>query len=70
MVMDNSTAKATAKGTAESKLDSGAAVAMMTTTMAIDQWWIVKYYLAGQSGRSGRVIVYLGYVFLPYFWYR
>ncbi len=70
MVMANSTAKAMAKGTAEAKIDSGAAVATMTTTMAINQWQIIDYYLVGQSGRGGRVMLYLGYVIIHYFWYR
>ncbi len=51
VVTANSTAKVTAKGTAEANIDSGAAVAIMTATMEIDQWQIIDYYLIGWSGR-------------------
>ncbi len=70
VVTADSTAKMTAKRTAEAKIDSRAAVAMMTTTMAINRRQIIDYYLVSQSGRGRRVMLYLGYLFLPYFWYR
>jgi hypothetical protein len=49
---DDSTAKAMGKGTAEAQINRGAAVAMMTATMAINQWQIIDYYLVGHSGRE------------------
>jgi hypothetical protein len=41
VVTANSTTKVTAKETAKAKIDSGAAVAMMTMTMAIKLWRII-----------------------------
>jgi hypothetical protein len=52
IVTADSTAKATAKGMAKAKIDSGATVAMITATIEIDQWQIIDYYLVSQSGRG------------------
>jgi hypothetical protein len=52
VMMANSITKATAKGTAKAYINSGVVVTMMTTTMAINQQWIIDYYLVGWSGRG------------------